>query len=143
MGYSGWEQHICENGHQFNSEPSGYFDDTPVCIICGGKSVFCNPVDNTNGESYGNIHADGWKSLMISPAVKKACNLGFEHIVEPAKYRVPTKEEAQALRKFSYYDPETFEVRHVPISEYEEFWEIKNCGHPFDPDTLGYDPYEK
>ena len=57
MSYEGYEQHICANGHRFDM-PCGYqyweAEEAPKCG-CGAKSVWYNPVDQTNGDDWGYI----------------------------------------------------------------------------------------
>jgi hypothetical protein len=102
MSYEGYEQHICAAGHRFNIDCVSQFDDedNPPCDWCNEESVFCNPVDQTNCESFGEIQADDWLKLRLTPQVIEECNLGHEHLTKPATYRIPSKEELKSMRKF-------------------------------------------
>lgn len=52
MSYEGHEQHICKNGHQFDTD---CHDEDSVCFVCLAPSAWYNAVDDTNGESAGII----------------------------------------------------------------------------------------
>jgi hypothetical protein len=107
MSYVGYEQHLCKSGHLF-AQDSEYFPgevDAPNCPYCGEPSVFFNSVDNTNGEEWGLIPEEEWKGLQITEEVRKICNLGHEHVIAKATYRIPTKEMRLRMRHF--YDPES------------------------------------
>lgn len=120
MSYEGFEQHICANGHHFNTGPTYSFDDDdkPICLICNAKSIFCNCVDDTNCENLGVILEKDWKKLLLTPEESKICNLGHLHVVKEATYRVPSKEELEKLR--SYHD--IHDNKYHPLSEYEANW---------------------
>lgn len=99
MSYEGREQHICANGHQFDTNAKYQFDESPVyCQYCGAESVWYNPVDDTNGEAYGEIV--DWRSLQLTAGYSETCNLGHLHVIEEATYRIPTKEELEKLQCF-------------------------------------------
>ena len=112
MSYEGYEQHLCKKGHLF-SQDAMYFvgqeEDGPVCHHCNEPSVFFNSVDDTNGEEWGLITEDGWKMLLLTPEVRKVCNLGHEHVIKHATYRMPRNEELKSLRH--YYDSDADEFR--------------------------------
>lgn len=103
MSYEGYEQHICQNGHRFNTQCSYMLDeDKTMCPICEAPSVWCNGVDDTNCDEYGVIR--DWSSLLLTEIESEVCNLGHTHVTEHATYKVPSKEEAEALR--CYHTPE-------------------------------------
>jgi hypothetical protein len=121
MGWDGYAEGICENGHRNTWNPmdfmfaddSGPYGTNPACAHCQGKVVVSFQVDQTNGDSQGEITEENWKKLEIVPEKKETCNLGHVHVIEIAVYRIPTREELEKLR--SYYDPDE------PASEaYEE-----------------------
>lgn len=99
MSYEGYVQVLCENGHLFVTD--AYYDEqTLVCSRCPASGVFFNHVDETNGPPQGEIPAEEWKQFEIAPERKERCNLGHEHVLEYARYRVPTAEELEKVRKY-------------------------------------------
>ncbi len=104
MSYEGYDQCLCKNGHlsEFDCSASYYDEDDRKCPNCGEEIVFTNSVDQTNGEYYGKILDLTWLHLQISPAKEEVCNLGHTHVMEEARYRVPTKEELNRFRM--WYD---------------------------------------
>lgn len=103
MSYEGHNQFICKNGHRFNA-PESYGNADNRCDVCGQEPAWCNSVDDTNCESDGIIL--DFSSLMIEPAKSEVCNLGHVHVTQHARYRIPSQEEAQALRH--YWDGEQY-----------------------------------
>lgn len=105
MSYEVYEQHICANGHYFTCEESygGYFgEDGSSCPICKAPSVWCNCVDQTNGPSEGETEYDDLvRNFQIKEEVIETCNLGHQHLKEPAIFRIPTREETKPFRKYS------------------------------------------
>lgn len=101
MGYAGYNQLLCANGHLLFQDVW----ETGDCHFCNAQIVFCNSVDDTNGEQAGKITEAGWKTLLISETVYKTCPL-CEHsdIIEPSKYRIPTREELDKLRTITFSD---------------------------------------
>lgn len=89
-----YEQHICKNGHRFDKGIS--WGTIPSCPICNKLSAWYNSVDNTNGNELGII--TNWLSLLMEPEEKQMCNLGHEHIIKHARYRIPSKKETCTLR---------------------------------------------
>ena len=106
MSYEGYEQHLCKNGHRFFCD---CFEEVGVCPVCEVESIWSNPVDETNCESYGIIPEWEWKKLLIKDAVVETCNLGHHHITSEAIYKVP--EDSNKIR---YY-------RHVDSSSNQDF----------------------
>lgn len=97
MSYEGYEQHICNNGHLYNS-PSSIMVDSEHCHICGAQSAWINMVDDTNGESVGIIL--DFSKFELFPAKTETCNCCGNAKVTPAIYRIPNKNEAKKLRNF-------------------------------------------
>ena len=87
MSYEGYEQHICENGHYYNSD---CYDHDAICPICGGKSAWYNSVDQTNGPSMGEVLMTDLESFIIKPVEHCKC---CGQVTNKPIYRVPTKEE--------------------------------------------------
>lgn len=108
MSYEGYEQHICKNGHRFDiSSQFDYWESpsVPSCYHCYKNSVWCNSVDDTNGENTGKIL--DFSSFLIDAEIVETCNLGHRHLTRPATYRIPSEEETSALRM--YWDGEKYE----------------------------------
>lgn len=101
MSYEGYNQFICKNGHRFDAHEN-YGSQRDRCDVCQAEPAWCNSVDDTNCESDGVIL--DFSSFVIEPEQKETCNLGHAHVIKHARYRVPSKEEAQALRH--YWDGE-------------------------------------
>lgn len=97
MSYEGREQHICENGHLFEIDCQYSFDDNHVtqCIYCSGHSVWQNYIDDTNGESFGEVLHSEFEKILISPTKFEVCNLGHNHLILPAVYRIPGSNELE------------------------------------------------
>lgn len=98
MSYEGYEQHVCQNGHRFDTWCSFMFDDDEheKCPDCGANSVYINAVDDTNCDQCG--HIEDWSSLLLTATEVQVCNLGHTHVTKNATYKVPSDEEAAALR---------------------------------------------
>lgn len=97
MSYEGYVQNICKNGHYFSSSDSWGSEHDETCE-CGSAAAWKNSVDDTNGQSYGEI-PDGIlrKFYMRTDDVVKVCDLGHRHVVQERTFRIPG-EEAQDLR---------------------------------------------
>src|SRR5690348_692216 len=99
MSYEGYEQNICANGHLYNSNDVYHMGDShAACPHCDAACAFSNSVDDTNCNSFGIIL--DWSSFLVTEAVFEKCNIGHQHLVTEAVYRIPTKEEAKALQHF-------------------------------------------
>ena len=94
MSYEGYTQHLCPSGHYF-CLPEDYRDT--VCPTCNASPTWSNAVDDTNCEGVGYIDME---SLLVSPAEIKTCDLGHEHIVKEAIYRIPSEEERHSLQTY-------------------------------------------
>ncbi|MCZ2224659.1 MAG: hypothetical protein LC122_13630 [Chitinophagales bacterium] len=108
MSYEGHEQHFCKNGHLFTEDDwmSRASINVPKCPYCQEESVICNPVDDTNFESYGIIPDFELAKLMISSSYECKCGCPVKHIV-PAVYRIPSRDEIEHMR---YYQPDDGEL---------------------------------
>lgn len=99
MSYEGYEQHICQNGHRFDTGCGDWMDESvEACPICQALSVWWNGVDDTNCDECGVIR--DWDSLLLTAQQTEVCNLGHTHVTKHATYRVPNEEEAEALRVY-------------------------------------------
>lgn len=98
MSYEGIEQRLCANGHLWECDS---YVSVQFCSICNQESIWCNEIDQTNGGTQGEIDMD---ELLIKPAVFDTCNLGHQHEIAPPIYRIPTKEETEALREYHCVD---------------------------------------
>lgn len=92
MSYEGYTQNLCANGHGFHEDAHAVHHQ--VCGECGAPGVWCNPVDETNCESYGEIDLS---PFIISAPKPERCNLGHEH-QGAYVYRIPTPAETEAAR---------------------------------------------
>ncbi len=91
MGYSGYTQVLCKDGHLYNYDcydpncPLNYEDsDSWHCPECGSRCVWHNDVDQTND--------DGNPVLLwlLTPAVKCECPIcGDTHTKHSATYKIP------------------------------------------------------
>ena len=112
MGWNGYSEGLCTNGHRLTWDPQEYmFGDNngpyrgaPKCYHCQEPVVMQILVNQTNGENQGEITEENWKKLEITPEKKETCNLGHVHVVEQGVYRIPTNTELQKLR--TYYNPD-------------------------------------
>lgn len=105
MSYEGYIQHLCANGHRFDTAADYAFcEQEHKCSECGTLSVFQNDVDDTNGESVGVIADEDWERFKISEDVVEMCNLGHIHLMKAATYRIPTKEELEEVRSYWSYN---------------------------------------
>src|ERR1019366_5234484 len=102
MSYEGYSQLIGVCGHYWTDGNIYNYDETSEkkCPYCDADGAFENAVDQTNNPCDGFIDFD--KHFLLTAAVVDVCNLGHQHIVAQATYRVPTKEEAQSFREAIY-----------------------------------------
>lgn len=104
MSWEGYEQHLCKAGHYFeNYDYNGWFgdEDKPKCPTCGEPSTWFNVVDETNGSPQGIISDKSFQDcLLLVPAKEEVCNLGHVHTISEAVFRIPNKEETEALREY-------------------------------------------
>lgn len=64
MGYSGYTQFLCKNGHYYAED--AYLISPEVCPDCQEPFVWSNSVNTTNGEfDGGNRRIDGFVTLEI------------------------------------------------------------------------------
>jgi hypothetical protein len=88
-------------------------EDAPC--YCGAEVAWENMVDETNGESHGVIPIESLqKHFLMTPEKQETCNLGHQHLVVRAIYRVPTKAETKPLRL--WFDP--YLEKLIPIESY-------------------------
>lgn len=91
MSYEGRIQFLCKNGHLGMCNCR----DTPSCN-CSTGIVWLNQIDDTNYYDEGIIK--DWDHFLLTPEIKETCNLGHEHIIQEATYRIPTIEEEKNFR---------------------------------------------
>lgn len=100
MSYEGRIQRICAEGHYDVLGAPYDFGQTLEPCLCGAETVWTNEIDDTNCDAYGKIDMEQFK---IACAVKCTCKeCGDVHVVQRAKYRVPSKAETDATR--TYFD---------------------------------------
>jgi hypothetical protein len=100
MSYEGHEQIICLRGHYYERDAADR--SLPFCT-CGADVGWCNQVDDTNCDSYGEIPLKLLvEKFQITAEVVETCNLRHSHVTAPAVFRVPTYEET---RKLQHYRP--------------------------------------
>lgn len=99
MSYEGFSQNICNNGHRYNL-PVHADNDTCPHPNCHEGSAFSNPVDETNGESVGQIPNHIWERFKIQEEVTQVCSLGHKHVTSPARYRIPNETEHRISRHY-------------------------------------------
>lgn len=96
MSYEGYVQRLCENGHF--SVVDAFSQEASACSACGKAFVWTNDVDETNGDSWGFIDVERFRT---SSTETKTCDMGHVHFVEhPPVYRIPTNTETTASRSF-------------------------------------------
>lgn len=102
MSYEGYEQLLCENGHQDSIDAmevmyGDHDQEKWRCEDCGGKLAWFNCVDQTNGsfitdrETGEEVRIDGYVELEVDkPAVTETCeHCGHTRIVEEETYKIP------------------------------------------------------
>ena len=101
MSYEGYEQCLCENGHYFIKDA---WDEERPCPYCQSPIVWENSVDETNCDSVGFIQHEDLNKFIIAPRVMEKCECcGQVKPSAPAIYRIPTKEETEAIRTISEF----------------------------------------
>lgn len=101
MSYEGREQIICLCGHYYERDVACLAP--PVCA-CGAGVGWCNQIDDTNCDSYGEIPLKLLvEKFQITAEVVETCNLGHSHVTAPAVFRVPSYEETY---KFRHHRPD-------------------------------------
>lgn len=98
MSYEGYTQNLCANGHYYVSG-EGIYNDVGPCQ-CGALAAFTNHVDDTNCDEYGIIPTTVFTTLLLEEEKVETCNLGHVHVVAEAVYRIPSEEEAKAMRHY-------------------------------------------
>src|SRR5271170_4788421 len=92
ISYYGYDLILCSAGHRssfdvFNS-PIGEFADEAVKCRCGMPYVWYSAVDQTN-EPENGVYPGEVELVEEKPAVVKVCDLGHEHEIEEATYKIP------------------------------------------------------
>lgn len=100
MGYRGYQQNICENGHYSTTESYMFSDE--ICPICQGEIAWCNLVDCTNPPGpQGEIPMGILQQFIIKEGVDKTCpTCHHSEEISPAIYRIPTRAETDPLRVY-------------------------------------------
>jgi len=101
MSYEGYTQYWCENGHyQAIDVYDDYFNDSQFsCPHCDGAEAFRNSVNLTNGsyeydEDETQIRIDGFiEPELLDEGQVCTCDCGHIHMLGPAVYAVPEREE--------------------------------------------------
>lgn len=121
MSWEGYAQVICQNGHLHGNwtpkATSALSSASATCPTCNAEPGFVNIVDDTNGDRFGLIREDDLKTLLTKEAAVQRCNLGHDHVIVEAQYRIPTPEEAKRLR--SYYDQSLKRFRKLSLRSRE------------------------
>jgi hypothetical protein len=101
MSYEGYTQLIGTCGHYWNDNDIYSYKETAEnkCPACGADAAFKNAVDQTNNPCDGIIDFD--KHFLFFVAEYDTCNLGHKHLTNQARYRIPTKEEAEPFREYA------------------------------------------
>lgn len=88
MSYEGRIQRICDNGHYtIIDEPYEFITGVHAKCSCNAKIVWENSVDDTNCDAVGYVDMSTYK---IAEEKLHTCSCGHTHIVEKAKYRIPS-----------------------------------------------------
>jgi len=101
MSYEGYEQHLCQNGHLYQTTDSYHWNDSGDngnCTECQAPSAFVNAVDDTNCDAFGIITDAEWEKLLIAPAVHDPCPTCHHVKITPACYQVP--QDPESLRHY-------------------------------------------
>ncbi len=118
MGWEGYSQNFCENGHFFRAAMGPGEDEDVTACACGAAISRSNIVDDTNCDAVGVIPDEVLAALLIREQKTELCNLGHIHVVERAVYRIPSEEEFEAVQHRWDYVNEKFE----PLDT--KLWEV-------------------
>lgn len=99
MSYEGREEYLCAKGHLWVG-PCLYGNEPLTCHVCDTPPVWMHSIDDTNCDAVGFIPDEEWDKLLLTPEVRKTCDLGHSHTVEEATYRQPTTEELRAMEHY-------------------------------------------
>lgn len=98
MGYSGYSQFWCKNGHYWTVDcealPNLQYEDNvkQKCPICNEPEVFENMVNVTNGSfDDDGTRIDGFIEPEIIKEVTLICKCGNEHLCSCSIYKIPKK----------------------------------------------------
>src|SRR5574342_456412 len=109
MSYEGYVQMLCENGHYHCRDA---YEDLAAPCGCGAHMVWHNNVDDTNGNSEGDIDID--KFEVLAPVQLDTCECcGHTTVKEDETYKIPTPEQTRSWRR--RWDPEKEDF--VPLEE--------------------------
>lgn len=112
MSYEGYEQLICENGHEFSIDAyETMYSDNPYaeikCPVCEGKVVWWNAVDLTNGSwDDDGERIDGYVELEIkTTAVHCECAAcGDKHVKTAATVKIPEEGVGHKIKEKVHED---------------------------------------
>ncbi len=105
MGYSGYSQFWCKNGHYWTVDceelPNPLYeeDKKQKCPICNEEEVFENMVNITNGSfDDDGTRIDNFIEPRIVKEEKLICKCGNEHVCGCSTYKIPKKEKGEEKR---------------------------------------------
>ena len=93
MSFEGYDQLLCSQGHLSIADcydSVELYSKNELCR-CGEVFVFRHIVDQTNGYDETNPDNCDMKFEEITPEEVEVCNLGHEHIIKEATYRIPER----------------------------------------------------
>lgn len=97
MGYSGYVEYLCENGHYFYADAldEAYSNKQKTCHICGQDPVWYNCVDQTND------NPPGFTEFKVkTPAEYSSCKeCGHSRRIKEETYHIPTEEDMKQYQK--------------------------------------------
>lgn len=95
MSYEGFEQVLCKNGHlrEFDCWNSvELFHAGDLCPVCNEVYVYRHGVNETNWIIEDDPSTMRRSFMVNVPECRETCNLGHQHIVVEARYKIPEKE---------------------------------------------------
>lgn len=118
MSYEGYVQLFCALGHCTNHDDSAYVDVEYSCQgihegkKCNQLIMLVNPVDDTNFDKVGQIPPEVLRQRLLHDAVTHQCDCGHQHVVESARYKIPSVDELRNLRhRLDYHSGEWKRLR--------------------------------
>lgn len=78
MGYSGYMEYICPNGHYWTEDNSLYITQKRVCPHCEAKPSYYHEVDVTNGHGQYNEYKKAHEPAKYFDAEAPKIELPFE-----------------------------------------------------------------
>lgn len=99
MSYEGYTQHICKNGHYFET---GCYEDLSCPFCKEVVSSWSNEVDQTNGPSQGAISIEKLREKYLkTEAVKETCtHCNHTKVISPEIFHIPDWEHTKELRVY-------------------------------------------